>query len=204
MKSGAARGETAAPWRLLDVAVAEKDATFAFTLNRDNLRKVRRCERRYLLRAILYLLRTNLCDEDPANLRTIYIQRVVNEAAFDNLKRDRRLHPIYHQVQDRIDAHSFVAFVAYCPHVTLRARLKHLSRGLPRPAAPDKLTAIQHARHRFPNHRWRHSHPALLYPILRIGQYANGSSSGAVPASSSEMPSGLTLRTMPSVVPLTD
>jgi hypothetical protein len=31
--------------------------------------------------------------------------------------------PIHHQLEHRIEAHIFVAFLAYCPHVTLRARL---------------------------------------------------------------------------------
>jgi hypothetical protein len=49
--------------------VAEKDATFTFALNRDKLRKTRRREGRWLLR-------TNLCDEDPAKLWKFYIQLV--------------------------------------------------------------------------------------------------------------------------------
>jgi len=39
--------------------------------------------------------------------------------------------------------HSFVAFVAYCLHVTLRARLKPLAPGLTPRAVLDKLAAIQ-------------------------------------------------------------
>ncbi len=97
MKLGAARSKAAA-WRLIDVEVAEKDATFTFALNRDKLRKTRRREGRYLLR-------TNLCDEDPAKLWKFYIQLVEIEAAFKNLKDDLQLRPIYHQLEHRIEAH---------------------------------------------------------------------------------------------------
>jgi hypothetical protein len=39
--------------------------------------------------------------------------------------------------------HSLVAFVAYCLHVTLRARLKPLAPGLTPRAVLDKLAAVQ-------------------------------------------------------------
>jgi hypothetical protein len=62
MKLDAARAKAnRVAWRLIDVEVAPKAATSAFALNRDKLRKTRRREGRYLLR-------TNLCDEDPAKL----------------------------------------------------------------------------------------------------------------------------------------
>jgi transposase len=137
MKLGAARskaGRTA--WRLIDIEVAPKAATFSFALNRDKLRKVRRREGRYLLR-------TNLCDEDPAKLWKFYIQLVEVEAAFKNLKDDLQLRPIYHQLEHRIEAHIFVAFLAYCLHVTLRAKLKPLAPGLTPRAVLDKLAVIQ-------------------------------------------------------------
>ena len=136
MKLGAARSKASAAWRLIDVAVADKDATFTFALNRDKLRKTRHREGRYLLR-------TNLCDEDPAKLWKFYIQLVEIEAAFKNLKDDLQLRPIYHQLEHRIEAHIFVAFVAYCLHVTLRARLKPLAPGLTPRAVLDKLAPIQ-------------------------------------------------------------
>jgi transposase len=136
MKLGAARAKARAAWRLIDVVVAEKDATFTFALNRDKLRKTRRREGRYLLR-------TNLCDEDPAKLWKFYIQLVEIEAAFKNLKDDLQLRPLYHQLEHRIEAHIFVAFIAYCLHVTLRAKLKPLAPGLTPRAVLDKLAAIQ-------------------------------------------------------------
>jgi transposase len=137
MKLGAARAKAGrAAWRLIDIEVAPKTATFSFALNRDKLRKARRREGRYLLR-------TNLCDEDPAKLWKFYIQLVEVEAAFKNLKDDLQLRPIYHQLEHRIEAHIFVAFLAYCLHVTLRAQLKPLAPGLTPRAVLDKLVAIQ-------------------------------------------------------------
>jgi transposase len=136
MKLGAARAKARAAWRLIDVEVAPAGATFSFTLNRKKLRRARRREGRYLLR-------TNLCEREPADLWQFYIQLVEVEAAFKNLKDDLQLRPIYHQLEDRIEAHIFVAFLAYCLHVTLRAQLKPLAPGLTPRAVLDKLAAIQ-------------------------------------------------------------
>jgi transposase len=136
MKLGAARAKARAAWRLIDVEVAPDGATFSFALNRDKLRQTRRREGRYLLR-------TNLCAREPAHLWQFYIQLVEIEAAFKNLKDDLQLRPIYHQLEHRIEAHIFVAFLAYCLHVTLRAQLKPLAPGLTPRAVLDKLAAIQ-------------------------------------------------------------
>ena len=136
MKLGAARAKARAAWRLIDVEVAPNAATFTFALDRNKLRQTRRREGRYLLR-------TNLCDRDPAHLWQFYIQLVEIEGAFKNLKDDLQLRPIYHQLEERVEAHIFVAFIAYCLHVALRARLKPLAPGLTPRAVLDKLAAIQ-------------------------------------------------------------
>jgi len=136
MKLGAARANAPAAWRLIDIKLPPKGGSFTFELNRQKLREVRRREGRYLLR-------TNLHEQDPAQLWQFYIQLVEIEAAFKNLKDDLGLRPIYHQLEERIEAHIFVAFMAYCLHVTLRARLKSLAGGLTPRAVLDKLAAIQ-------------------------------------------------------------
>ena len=59
------------------------------------------------------------------------------------MKDDLQLRPIYHQLEQRIEAHIFVAFLAYCLHVTLRARLKPLAPGLTPRAVLDKFAAVQ-------------------------------------------------------------
>jgi hypothetical protein len=136
MKLGAARAKAPAAWRLIDIEVAAQDATFSYQLNRQKLRQVRRREGRYLLR-------TNLCDQEPAHLWRFYILLVEIEAAFKTLKDDLQLRPIHHQLEQRIEAHIFVAFMAYCLHVTLRARLRPLAGGLTPRAVLDKLADIQ-------------------------------------------------------------
>ncbi len=44
------------------------------------------------------------------------------ESVFRSLKTDLGIRPIYHQKEDRIDAHIFIAFLAYCLQVTLKNR----------------------------------------------------------------------------------
>jgi transposase len=148
LKLGAAKGKYPAAWRLFDIVMPElKDpsakVTFSFRLNRQKLRHVRRREGRYLLR-------TNLCGKEPAELWQFYIQLVEIEAAFKNLKDDLKLRPIHHQLQQRIEAHIFVAFLAYCLHVTLRARLRPLAAGLTPRSVLDKFAAIQMLDVKFP------------------------------------------------------
>jgi hypothetical protein len=143
MKLGAARAKAPAAWRLLDIEIPNAGTAFTFKLNRDRLRAVRRREGRYLLR-------TNLNGRDPADLWQFYIQLTEIEAAFKNLKDDLQLRPIYHQLEHRIEAHIFVAFMAYCLQVTLRARLRTLAPGLTPRAVLDKMAAIQMLDVRFP------------------------------------------------------
>jgi hypothetical protein len=59
------------------------------------------------------------------------------------MKDDLQLRPVYHQLEQRIEAHIFVAFLAYCLHVTLRARLRPLAPGLTPRAVLDKFAAVQ-------------------------------------------------------------
>jgi transposase len=136
MKLGAARAKSPAAWRLVNVKVDPEAATFRYELDRAKLRRVRRREGRYLLR-------TNLCGRDPAELWRFYIQLVAVEAAFKTLKDDLALRPIHHQLERRIEAHIFVAFLAYGLHVTLRARLRPLAGGLTPRAVLEKFAAIQ-------------------------------------------------------------
>ncbi len=136
MKLGAARAKAPAAWRLLDITVDPHTAAFTYALNRKKLRQARRREGRYLLR-------TNMRGRDPAELWRFYIQLVEVEAAFKNLKDDLQLRPIYHQLESRIEAHIFVAFLAYCLHVTLRAKLRPMAAGLTPRAVLDKLAGIQ-------------------------------------------------------------
>ena len=71
------------------------------------------------------------------------MQLVEVEQAFKHLKGDLGLRPIFHQKEERIEAHIFIAFLAYCVHVTLGRRLKHLAPGLTTRSALEKLGAMQ-------------------------------------------------------------
>jgi len=43
---------------------------------------------------------------------------------------DLAIRPVFHQFEARVEAHVFIAFVAYCLHVTLARRLHALAPGL--------------------------------------------------------------------------
>jgi transposase len=141
LKLGAAQSQYPAAWRLVHIRVPTEAEpinaqTFTFSLHMKKLRQVRRREGRYLLRS-------NLSGEDPAKLWQFYIQLTQVEAAFKNLKDDLSLRPIFHQLEHRIEAHIFVAFLAYCLHVSLRARLRVLAPGLTPRSMLEKFAAIQ-------------------------------------------------------------
>jgi hypothetical protein len=135
LKLGQAKGEAGAAARLVTVAVSATGALM-YQLDRAKLREVRRREGRYLLR-------TNLADYDPDVLWRHYMQLVFVEEAFRTLKGDLGLRPIFHQKPARIEAHLFVAFLAYCLSITLRQRLRQLSGGLMPRAVLEKLATIQ-------------------------------------------------------------
>ena len=121
LKLGEAKGRYRAAWRLIEVVLPQAEASgaateptlaqpiFSFRLNRKKLQAVRRREGRYLLR-------TNLCGRDPADLWQFYIQLTEVEAAFKNLKDDLQLRPIYHQLESRIEAHIFVLYLPKALH----------------------------------------------------------------------------------------
>ena len=73
----------------------------------------------------------------------LYLQLVEVEQAFKELKNDLSIRPIYHQLETRIEAHIFIAFLAYCLFVTLKQRLKTLAPGLTPRAVLEKLAAMQ-------------------------------------------------------------
>ena len=136
MKLGAARQQAPAAWRLVEVQVVKRGARFAFSLRKAKLREVRRREGHYLLRA-------HRCGEPAERLWEFYIQLTHVEEAFKNLKGDLALRPIFHQAQSRIEAHIFVAFLAYCLQVTLQRRLRDLAPGLTPRSVLEKFSALQ-------------------------------------------------------------
>ncbi len=121
--------------RLVTVAVAS-DGALTYRLDRDQLRVVRGREGRYLLR-------TNLAADDPELIWRCYLQLCFVEEAFRTLKGDLGLRPIFHQRPDRIEAHLFVAFLAYCLSITLRQQLRGLAGGLMPRTVFEKLATVQ-------------------------------------------------------------
>ena len=148
MKLGAARKEAGRAYYLVEIRVpkprrAVTEQTFTFTLKRDKLRRVRRQEGRYLLRS-------NLTASDPAQLWQMYLLLTEIEAVFKCLKSELHLRPIYHRKDRRIQAHIFVAFMAYCLVATLKGRLRGLAPGLTPRAVLEKLAAMQMVDVHFP------------------------------------------------------
>ena len=144
MKIGAARTEVGQVAALVNLILPDpppksdrsRRVSFGFTLNRALLRATRKREGRYLLRS-------NLTGSDPAQLWEFYLQLVEVEAAFKDLKSDLTIRPIFHQREDRIEAHIFVAFLAYCVHVTFKHQLRQHAPGLTVRQALEKLAAMQ-------------------------------------------------------------
>lgn len=133
MKLGAARAEAGRVWSLVELTLPEaprskkarqqRVAGFEFALKPDRLREVFKREGRYLLR-------TNLKETDPAKIWEFYLRLVEVEEAFKNIKGDLAIRPIFHQLLERIEAHIFVCFLAYCVYVTLRHQLRAKAPGL--------------------------------------------------------------------------
>lgn len=98
-----------------------------------------------------YLLRAHLPEKDfPPGLERQapvlwgwYMQLVQVEEAFKTLKGDLALRPIHHQIEKRVEAHVFVAFLGYCLTVTLRMKLRTAAPGLTPRAVLASLSAIQ-------------------------------------------------------------
>jgi transposase len=109
---------------------------FTFRLDTAKLRQVRRREGRYLLRS-------NLTATDPAQLWEYYLHLVEIEAVFKTLKDELAVRPIYHQRPERVEAHIFVAFLAYCLHVTLKAQVRPHAPGLTVQQILEKFAAMQ-------------------------------------------------------------
>ena len=65
------------------------------------------------------------------------------EEAFRTLKGDLGLRPIFHRKVGRIEAHLFVAFLAYCLATTLRQQLRAVAGGLMPRVVFEKLATVQ-------------------------------------------------------------
>ena len=90
-----------------------------------------------------YLLRTNLPECDPKTLWKRYMIQGEIEYAFRELKNDLGLRPVYHQLDDRIEAHIFTAFMALCLFQTLRAIAREHAPGLTPRQIVEKFRTVK-------------------------------------------------------------
>jgi transposase len=96
---------------------------FSFKLKRKELKKAYRNDG-------IYLIRTNLHEENPDKLWEQYIQLTEVETAFRTLKSEVGLRPVYHWTELRVEAHVMLAFLAYAMWVCLKWILKSVATGL--------------------------------------------------------------------------
>lgn len=142
MRLGAAKKEAGRAWSLVNVKVAstkeikEGEEQLRFSWNRERMRRTIKREGRYLLRS-------NIKSSSPQCLWEKYLLLTQIEQAFKDLKGDLSIRPIHHQKDNRIEAHIFVCFLAYCLFITLKNLSRHQAPGLTPRAIIDKLARIQ-------------------------------------------------------------
>lgn len=124
-----AKSRAGRAWRLIEIvkpAEGEKvtPQSFRWRLDWAAIRKARREDEG------TYLLRTNLTDCDPKTLWKKYMIQGEIEQAFRELKNDLGLRPVHHQLETRIEAHIFTAFMALCLQATLKAIARDHAPGL--------------------------------------------------------------------------
>ena len=141
MSLGAAKKEAGRAWGLVNIHLPKENEpvnkrTFHFALDRTKLRRAIRHEGRYLLRS-------NMLAEKPEVVWENYLLLTRIEQAFKELKGDLAVRPIFHQLDDRIDAHIFISFLSYCLHTTLRNLARGSAAGLTSHAILKKLSTIQ-------------------------------------------------------------
>ncbi len=141
MKLGTARKASGKAWRLVYVIIPPENVTvnretFTFSLNRAKLKETRLSEG-------TYLLRTNVANSDPATLWQQYIVLTEIEQAFKELKSDLNIRPVYHQKDNRIEAHIFISFLAYCLQVSIKQKAKQHAPGLTPRAILEKFKTMQ-------------------------------------------------------------
>jgi transposase len=115
---------------LFTITVTEKDGRLSIDVKKNEERYERALET-----GGSYILRTNWTQTDPKTLWNTYIQLTEVEDAFRTAKHDLGLRPIYHQKQDRTQAHILVCFLSLTLWRTLQQWMKTSGLG----TAPRKL-----------------------------------------------------------------
>jgi transposase len=90
-----------------------------------------------------YILRSNVTQADATTMWSMYMQLVWVESAFKSMKSDLAIRPIWHQVQPRVEAHLFVAFMGYCLMAALRKHIEPAAPGLSPKAVLEQFGAIK-------------------------------------------------------------
>jgi transposase len=90
-----------------------------------------------------YLLRSNVNDWSASDLWRTYMQLTEAEGAFRIHKSDLSLRPVWHQKQERVQAHVLVCFLAYVLWKTLGQMCRTAGLGDEPRKVLDELSAIQ-------------------------------------------------------------
>lgn len=141
LRIGAAKKEAGRAFGFVEITLPKAQqevtrASFRFQVRKQKLRQAEERDGHYLLRS-------NLTAEDPAVLWSRYVQLTQIEAVFRSLKSELGIRPVYHRLEQRVDAHILVAFLAYCLQVTLKNRLQIHAPGLTPTAVLEKLGTVQ-------------------------------------------------------------
>ena len=137
-----AKSKAGGAWRMISVKLPKEGEkvtpeTFAWKLDWESIREARANDEG------TYLLRTNLPECDPKTLWKRYMIQGEIEYAFRELKNDLGLRPVYHQLDGRIEAHIFTAFMALCLLQTLRAIAREHAPGLTPRQIIDKFRTVK-------------------------------------------------------------
>ncbi len=141
IKIGALKRDAGRAWSLVELTIPAVNVpitqeSFQWKLRAEKFKSAERRDGNYILR-------TNLSGEAPEQLWRKYMQLTEVEAAFKCLKSDLAVRPVFHQLERRVEAHIFVAFLSYCLTATLRKRLEVHAPGLTPRAVLEKLATIQ-------------------------------------------------------------
>jgi transposase len=90
-----------------------------------------------------YLLRTNVNDWSGEDLWKAYMQLTQAESAFRICKNDLSLRPVWHQKEERVQAHILVCFLAYVLWKTLDLKCRQAGIGNSARKVLQEISAIQ-------------------------------------------------------------
>jgi transposase len=115
---------------LFVVTVTEKESRISIRIQKNEERY-----RRALDTGGSYILRTNWIETDPKTLWNTYIQLTEVEDSFRTMKHDMGMRPVFHQKQNRTQAHVLVCFLSLALWRTLQQWMRASGLG----TAPRKL-----------------------------------------------------------------